>query len=93
MYSDNKIAVVICWKNDPEFKKLLLFPLCSHWAHSIYPYLLQSKNMAINPEFISIVDTQNIYSAILWWYSARASRPYWFADSRAKMGYPSKMVS
>ena len=56
MYSNNKVAVVICRKDDPELKKLRPFPLCSTWARSTHPaYSLE--NMEVNPEFIFIVDT------------------------------------
>ena len=59
MYSNNKVGVVICRKDDPELKKLRPFPLCSTWAHRIHPaYSLE--NMEANEEFIFIVDTQNI---------------------------------
>ena len=59
MYSNNKVGVVICRKDDPELKKLRPFPLCSIWAQRIHPaYSLE--NMEVNPELIFIVDTRNI---------------------------------
>ena len=61
MYSDNKIALIICQKNDPELKKLRPFLPCSYWARSIHPcYCYSLKNMKVNAKFIYIVDNQNI---------------------------------
>ena len=62
MYSDNKIALIICQKNDPELKKLRPLP-CSYWARSIHPcycYSYSPKNMKVNAKFIFIVDNKNI---------------------------------
>ena len=64
MYSDNKVVAVMCQKNDPNFKKLRTFPLCSYWARSIHP-AYNLENMAVNPEFIHFYCLYSKYSTIL----------------------------
>ena len=60
IYSDNKVGLVICQKDESELKKKLHpFPLCYHWARSIHPSY-SIENMNVNAEFIFIVNTQNI---------------------------------